>query len=95
MASVLPLVRHQDSVDASALAVGDDALVERARRGDVDAFEQLYRLHAGRVYALCLRLAADPEVASELTQDVFMRAWEALPSFAATRASRRGCIGLR
>jgi len=58
-------------------------LVDRARRADVDAFEQLYRKHAGRVYALCLRLAADPVVARELTQDTFVKAWEALPRFRA------------
>ena len=83
MARVLPLVRHQESVEAPRLSVGDDGLVDRARKGDVDAFEQLYRLHAGRVYALCLRLAADPVVARELTQDTFVRAWEALPRFRA------------
>jgi RNA polymerase sigma-70 factor (ECF subfamily) len=48
---------------------------------DVDAFEALYRAHAGRVYALCLRLTADSVQARELTQDVFVRAWEALPEF--------------
>jgi RNA polymerase sigma-70 factor (ECF subfamily) len=83
MARALSLVRHEASVDAPRLVVGDDGLVERARRGDVDAFEQLYRLHAGRVYALCLRLAADPVVARELTQDTFVKAWEALPRFRA------------
>ena len=83
MARVLPLVRHQESVEAPRLAVGDDGLVDRARRGDVDAFELLYRKHAGRVYALCLRMAADPVVARELTQDTFVRAWEALPRFRA------------
>jgi RNA polymerase sigma-70 factor (ECF subfamily) len=83
MVRALSLVRHEASVDAPRLVVGDDALVERARRGDVDAFEQLYRLHAGRVYALCLRLAADPVVARELTQDTFVKAWEALPRFRA------------
>jgi len=83
MARALSLVRHEASVDAPRLALGDDGLVERARRGDVDAFERLYRLHAGRVYALCLRLAADPVVARELTQDTFVKAWEALPRFRA------------
>jgi hypothetical protein len=58
MARALSLVRHEASVDAPRLALGDDGLVDRARRGDVDAFEQLYRMHAGRVYALCLRLDA-------------------------------------
>jgi len=55
--------------------------VQRARRGDQDAFEQLYRLHAGRVYALCLRLAGDADAARTLTQDVFVRAWERLGGF--------------
>ena len=83
MARTLSLVRQQESSDAPRLAVGDEGLVARAQRGDVDAFEQLYRLHAGRVYALCLRLAADAGVARELTQDTFVRAWEALPRFRA------------
>jgi RNA polymerase sigma-70 factor (ECF subfamily) len=83
MARALSLVRHEASVDAPRLALGDDGLVDRARRGDVEAFEQLYRAHAGRVYALCLRLAADPVVARELTQDTFVKAWDALPRFRA------------
>jgi len=56
-------------------------LVERARTGDDQAFEALYRAHVGRVHALCSRLAGESRAAEELTQDVFVRAWEALPSF--------------
>ncbi len=56
-------------------------LVARARDGDESAFGDLYRAHAGRVYALCLRLEADAARAEELTQDVFVRAWERLGSF--------------
>jgi RNA polymerase sigma factor (sigma-70 family) len=83
MASALSLVGHRESVDARRLALSEDELVGRARRGDVDAFEQLYRVHSGRVFALCLRLAADQVEARELVQDVFVRAWEALPRFRA------------
>ena len=83
MARALSMVRPQASVDAPRLASGDDEVVDRARRGDVDAFELVYRAYAGRVYALCLRLTADPVVARELTQDTFVRAWEALPRFRA------------
>ena len=83
MSRALSLVRHEASVDAPRPALGDDGLVDRARKGDVDAFEQLYRMHAGRVYALCLRLAADPVVARELTQDTFVKAWDALSRFRA------------
>ncbi len=55
--------------------------IERARNGDPDAFEAVYRAHAGRVYALCLRMSADAGRAAELTQDVFVRAWEKLKTF--------------
>ena len=58
-----------------------NALIHRAQQGDQAAFAALYREHVGRVYALCLRLAADPARAEELTQDAFVRAWERLESF--------------
>ena len=56
-------------------------LVARACDGDESAFAALYRTHAGRIYALCLRLEGDSARAEELTQDVFVRAWERLRSF--------------
>jgi len=85
MASALSLVRSAQTSHPSGIAArepaGEDALVDRARRGDVDAFERLYHLHAGRVYALCLRLAGEPVEGRELVQDTFVHAWEALPRF--------------
>lgn len=56
-------------------------LVRRAQEGDQSAFRELYQRQVGRVFALCLRLAADPVRAEELTQDVFVRAWERLGTF--------------
>lgn len=56
-------------------------LVEDAQAGSVTAFERLYHDHVGRVYALCLRLSGDVSAAEELTQDVFVRAWEKLGTF--------------
>jgi RNA polymerase sigma-70 factor (ECF subfamily) len=56
-------------------------LILAAQEGDSAAFEQLYRDHIGRVYALCLRMTADPGRAEELSQDVFLRAWNKLASF--------------
>lgn len=55
--------------------------VRRAQAGDPDAFGDIYRAHAGRVYALCLRLEGDPVRAQELVQDVFVRVWRQLGSF--------------
>ena len=61
------------------------AAVERIRRaqsGDVRAFELLYREHSPRIYALCLRLkAGDKTDATELLQDVFVKAWRRLDTF--------------
>jgi RNA polymerase sigma-70 factor (ECF subfamily) len=57
------------------------ALVERARRGDREAFDGLYACCVGRVYAVCLRLCADRAEAERLTQDTFVRAWQALPGY--------------
>jgi RNA polymerase sigma-70 factor (ECF subfamily) len=56
-------------------------LIRRAQTGEVGAFEAIYREHAGRIFALCLRLSGDGARAEELMQDVFVRAWERLGSF--------------
>ncbi|HKG90506.1 MAG TPA: RNA polymerase sigma factor [Gemmatimonadaceae bacterium] len=70
---------------AAAAADGTEpdavALVTAAQRGEMDAFERLYRAHVGRVHAVCLRMCGDAGRARELTQDVFVRAWERLASF--------------
>jgi RNA polymerase sigma-70 factor (ECF subfamily) len=50
--------------------------IERLRRGDERAFEALYRSHTGAVFGLALRLTGRPADAEELTQEVFVRAWE-------------------
>lgn len=52
-----------------------------AGAGSVEAFERLYRANVDRIFALCLRLTGDRVRAEELTQDVFVRAWEKLGSF--------------
>ncbi len=58
-----------------------DDLVRRAQLGDVGAFEALYRSHAPAAYAVCRRMLGNDDEARELLQDVFVRAWERLPSF--------------
>jgi RNA polymerase sigma-70 factor, ECF subfamily len=58
-----------------------DDLVRQAQAGDQRAFREIYRQHAGRVYALCLRLTGDAAAAEERAQDVFVRVWQSLGSF--------------
>jgi RNA polymerase sigma-70 factor, ECF subfamily len=60
---------------------GERALASRATSGDHSAFEQLYQVHAPRVFALCLRMSGSRQRAVELTQDVFVHIWERLSSW--------------
>ncbi len=57
------------------------SLVRRAQAGDLHAFERLYRENERKVYGLCCRMSADPSLAEDLTQEVFVRAWQKLDSF--------------
>jgi RNA polymerase sigma-70 factor (ECF subfamily) len=57
-------------------------LLADLRRGEVSAFEELYRRQVSALYAFALRLSCRPVEAEELTQEVFVRAWEARGTFA-------------
>lgn len=58
----------------------DTIEAQRAAGGDRDAFERLYRAHVGRIHALARRMAGE-DLAEDLTQEVFVRAWQKLGSF--------------
>ncbi len=55
--------------------------VREAQRGDAQAYEAVYRACVGRVYSLCLRMVGSAPEAEELTQDVFVRAWQRLETY--------------
>jgi RNA polymerase sigma-70 factor (ECF subfamily) len=63
-----------------AAFAGEAAEVAAAAVGDVGAFERLYRRHLARIHGLARRMAG-PEQAEELTQEVFVRAWQKLGTF--------------
>src|SRR6476661_6793722 len=69
-----------ESMTAPTSYAGDSD-VALAAAGDRHAFERLYRLHVNRVFSLCARMVTDRTRAEELTQDVFVRAWEKLHLF--------------
>ena len=60
---------------------GDVELARLSAGGDTKAFEQLYRRHFRRVYALCLRMLGDQTLAEDLTQDVFIQLFNKIGSF--------------
>ena len=56
-------------------------LLERCRDGDVDAFEELYRAHAGKLYGLATRMVGSRGEAEDLLQDIFLLAYRRLDTF--------------
>ena len=68
--------------DGATPADVDAALARSAAGGDATAFEALYRRHAARVHGVIARLVGfDRARAEDLTQDAFVRAWQALPAY--------------
>jgi RNA polymerase sigma-70 factor, ECF subfamily len=56
-------------------------IIKRAQNGDHAMFEQLYRLHSRRVYAVCVRMVKDPIEAEDLTQEAFMLLYRKIHTF--------------
>src|SRR5579864_5985761 len=62
-------------------AAGERALIERCRRGDEGAFEELVDRYKDLVFALIARTVQDRSRADDLAQDVFLRIHRGLPYF--------------
>lgn len=68
--------------DREAEDVRDDRLlIGLAKRGELQAFEQLYRRYVRQVYGVCRRLLDSNEDAEDMTQKVFLKAWRGLEGF--------------
>ena len=66
---------------AKSLRTEEMALVERCRRGDLGAFEELSRAHAGRLFSVACRMLGNPTDAEDLLQEIFLSAHRKLESF--------------
>lgn len=62
-------------------AVPDAVLVARAKRGDLDAYDELVRRYQERIYSAMYHMTSNHEDASDLTQESFIKAYRALKSF--------------
>lgn len=63
-------------------------LVEEAKKGNKEAFGEIYRLFLSRIYRFIYYLVYDEPLAEDLTQETFIKAWKALPGF----SSKKGTI---
>jgi len=59
----------------------DLALVRAVRSGETEAFRTLVERHRRRLYAVLLRLSGNPDLAEELAQETFVKAYQALGNF--------------
>ncbi len=67
---------------SGAEAAREQELVARHRAGDEQAFLEIYREHAPMVFNLTLRLSGNRELAQDLSQEVLLRVFRSLRSFA-------------
>ncbi len=73
VATVYPAFHHEVDLDVE--------LVERHRRGDLQAFDEVYGRFAEMVYNLAVRLSGNREEAADLTQEIFLRIYRHLGGF--------------
>ena len=59
----------------------DEILIEQSRQGQLDAFNQLVLRYQNLVYTVSYRMMGEPQSASDITQDTFLKAYQKLDSF--------------
>jgi RNA polymerase sigma-70 factor (ECF subfamily) len=59
----------------------DMRLAARCRAGDLAAFEELYRVHSARLYAVAYRMLGHAEDAEDMLQEIFLLAFRKMASF--------------
>ena len=59
----------------------EDLLIQAARNGDLDAFNQLVLAYQSQVYALAYRLLGDREMAADVAQETFLSAFQHISTF--------------
>jgi RNA polymerase sigma-70 factor (ECF subfamily) len=61
--------------------INDDLLIEQTLSGDYDAFEQLVARHSRRVYAIARKFFRGQEIAEDIVQETFSKAYFCLASY--------------
>ena len=83
--SATPSNPEQDPAETLSMGENDPnedlRWVSLAQQGDMNAFNQLVIRHQGKIYAMIRNMVRNEADAWDLSQDVFIKAWRALPSF--------------
>ena len=78
MSNISEVSNHSD-------AISNSELVRKSQLGDKAAFEQLVIRHQDLVFSLAYKLTGNREMANDVAQEAFIRAWKAIEKF-------RGCL---
>src|SRR5438477_8184711 len=70
---------HAKAVVADRGLISDAQLLALAAESQRDALDALYTAYKSRIYTFLLRFLADPELADDVTQEAFTKAFSALP----------------
>ena len=81
----MPL-RRQDRITtflpvSMSAPLPDSVLITSVQSGEFGAFDVLYRRHYSRIHSVILSIVSNPEDALDLTQDVFLKAYQRLDTF--------------
>lgn len=69
------------SAPSAEVRVSETQFIERLKKGDATAFEQLVADRSGEIYGLLYRLTENTEEARDLTQETFLRAYQNIEHF--------------
>ncbi len=67
-------------------------LIAKAAQGDQAAFSRLYDESSPRIYGLVLRIVSDPQVAEEVTMDVYTQVWKQAKNYNSERGTPMGWL---
>ncbi len=68
-------------MSTAMLAALDDLAIQRAKTGDLEALEQVYRAYEGMVYTLARRVCHSPEDAEDVLQETFFEVCRSIGAF--------------
>lgn len=74
-------IMKKKAVDESAKAKEIQSLIAQAKTGDLEAFEAVYRYHSRDVYTMAMRMVNSPDIAEEVTQEVFISVYKNIHRF--------------
>ncbi len=69
------------AADAATAKGDEEALIRRARHGQLEAYDELIRRYQERIYATIYHMTSNHEDANDLAQETFIKAYQALKTF--------------